>query len=94
MFSFLPESKKYNVNLNAFPNPAAGKVKVNYNLPPEVRQATLFLIDCNGKLVRQFLVDNHTDHLLLNTSAYPGGIYHYYLEYNNKRSVAEKLVIQ
>lgn len=94
VYSFLNESERYDEDLKAFPNPAVTTVKVAYDLPPEVREATFFLFDPNGKLVRQFLVDSHTDHLLLDVSAYPAGMYHYYLEYNNKRSKSEKLLMQ
>ncbi len=92
--SSLAEAEKYTAELKAFPNPSTGTVKVNYKLPPEIREATLVLFDNNGKLVRQFMVDNHTDYLLLDVSIYPGGIYHYYLEYNNTRSASEKLLIR
>ncbi len=94
VYSSLADAEKYDADLKAFPNPAQTTVKMVYNLPQEVREATLFLFDSNGKLVRQFLVDNHTDHLLLDVSAYPAGMYHYYLEYDNKRSKSGKLLMQ
>ncbi len=90
----VPPSEKYDVGLKAFPNPAERTVKVSYTLPPEIKEATLFLIDSYGKLLNQFTVDNHTDHLLLNVSAYPAGIYNYYLQYNNTRSGSAKLAIK
>jgi hypothetical protein len=91
--SFLPSSELNEADVKAFPNPAGTTVKVAYHLPTEVREATLFLVDNNGKMVRQFLVDNHTDHLLLDVSAYPAGMYYYYLEYGNKRSKSGKLLM-
>jgi hypothetical protein len=81
-------------NLKAFPNPTTGQVKVAYSLPTEIREGTLFLFDNNGRLVQQFTVDNHTDHLLLNVSDYRSGVYHYFVEYGNKRSPSQKLVVQ
>ncbi len=92
VYGFLSE-EKYGAGLKAFPNPAAEAVKVVYNLPPDVKEATLLLTDSNGKMVRQFLVDNHTNHLLLDVSAYPAGMYYYFLEFDNKRSSSYKLVI-
>jgi hypothetical protein len=93
-FSLLPESDKYDAELKAFPNPAAATVKFTYNLPPGVQEATLFLTDNNGKLLGQYMVDNHNGHLLLNVSSYPAGMYHYYLEYDNKKSKTGKLLKQ
>lgn len=81
-------------NLNAFPNPTTGQLKVAYNLPPETREGTLFLFDNSGRLVQQFTIDNHTDHLLLNVSEYKSGVYHYFVEYSNKRSPSQKLVVR
>lgn len=81
-------------NLKAFPNPTSGQLKVAYSLPPEVREGTLFLFDNSGRLIQKFIIDNHTDHLLLNVSDYKSGVYHYFVEYGNKRSASQKVVVR
>ena len=88
------ENETPDFNLKAFPNPASSQLKVAYNLPPEVREGKLSLFDNNGKLVQQFIIDNHTDHLLLNVSDYTSGVYHYFVEYGNKRSSSQKLMVR
>jgi len=88
------ENETPDFNLKAFPNPASSQLKVAYNLPPEVREGKLSLFDNNGKLVQQFIIDNHTDHLLLNVSDYTSGVYHYFVEYGNKRSPSQKLMVR
>ncbi len=80
--------------LNAFPNPASQSLKVAYILPENVNQATLHLIDNSGKQVEQFVVDNHTDHLMLDVSRYQSGVYHYFIEYRNSRTESKKLVVR
>lgn len=82
------------VFLNAFPNPATQSLKVAYSLPKNVNQATLHLIDNTGKQVEQFVVDNHTDHLIIDVSRYQSGTYHYYLDYQNTKTQAKKLVVR
>jgi len=51
-------------------------------------------VDSNGRLVRDFTVDEHTDHLELNISDFSPGVYYYNIEYNNFRSSSKKIVIQ
>jgi len=80
--------------LNAFPNPASQSLKVAYVLPENINQATLHLIDNSGKQVEQFMVDNHTDHLMLDVSRYQSGVYHYFIEYGNTKTPAKKLVVR
>jgi len=82
------------ITLNAFPNPATNSLKVAYLLPENVKQATLHLIDNSGKQVEQFVVDNHTDHLMLDVSRYQSGVYHYFIEYGNTKTPAKKLVVR
>lgn len=82
------------VLLNAFPNPANQALKVAYILPENVSQATLHLIDNSGKQVEQFMVDSHTDHLMLDVSRYQSGVYHYFIEYGNTRTESKKLVVR
>lgn len=88
------ENKNPGFNLKAFPNPTTGQLKVAYKLPQEIREGTLFLFDNNGKQVNRFVIDNHTDHLLLNVSEYKSGVYHYFVEYGNKKSPSQKLVVR
>ena len=80
--------------LNAFPNPASQSLKVAYILPENINQATLHLIDISGKQVEQFVVDSHTDHLMLDVSRYQTGVYHYFIEYGNTKTPAKKLVVR
>jgi hypothetical protein len=82
------------VLLNAFPNPATNSLKVAYSLPENVSQAKLHLIDNSGKHAGQFIVDNHTDHLMLNVDRFKTGIYFYFIEYGNTRTASKKLVIR
>jgi len=88
------ENENPEFNLKAFPNPATSQLKVAYNLPPEIREGKLSLFDNSGRLVQQFNIDNHTNHLLLNVSDYRSGVYHYFVEYSNKRSPSQKLVVR
>jgi hypothetical protein len=80
--------------LNAFPNPASQSLKVAYILPENISQATLPLIDNSGKQVEQFMVDSHTDHLMLDVSRYQSGVYHYFIEYGNTKTPAKKLLVR
>jgi hypothetical protein len=80
--------------LNAFPNPASQSLKVAYILPENISQATLPLIDNSGKQVEQFMVDSHTDHLMLDVSRYQSGVYHYFIEYGNTKTPAKKLMVR
>lgn len=90
----LLNEKSPDILLNAFPNPASKSIKVAYSLPENVNQATLHLIDNSGRQVEQFIVDKHTDHLLLDVSRFQSGVYVYFIEYGNKKSAARKLVVR
>ena len=86
--------KNPEILLNAYPNPASQSLKVAYILPENINQATLHLIDNSGKQVEQFVVDKHTDHLMLDVSRYQSGVYHYFIEYGNTKTPAKKLVVK
>ena len=79
---------------NAFPNPATQTVKVAFLLPENVNTGKLRLFDNNGKVVNQFIIDNHTNFLSLDVSQFSSGIYHYFIEYENTRTPSKKLVIR
>lgn len=86
--------KSPDILLNAFPNPATHTLKVAYSLPENVTQGTLHLVDNSGRQVKQFVVDHHTDFLMLDISKFQSGIYHYFIEYGNTKTPAKKLVVK
>lgn len=81
-------------NLKVYPNPATDVVIVEYLLPESVSTAKLQLLDSNGRTIKSFNVDGHSDHLSLNVNELVSGVYHYFIQYDNSRSVAKKLIVQ
>lgn len=81
-------------SMNVYPNPASNVVNLIYELPQNIKSADLYMIDSNGRIVKKFLVDGHTDHLALSIGELSAGVYHYYLEYNNKRTSSKKLLVK
>jgi hypothetical protein len=79
--------------LNAFPNPATQSLKVAYTLPENVTQGTLYIVDNTGRQVNQFIVDKHTDFLMLVVSRFQSGVYHYFIEYGNTKTPAKQLIV-
>lgn len=82
------------VFLNAYPNPASDVVKLSYELPVNVKSASLKLLDSNGKTIRNFRIDGHSDHIAMNISDLSTGVYHYFIEYDNLRTSSKKIIIQ
>lgn len=82
------------MNLNAYPNPASDVIRLEYRIPENTGTANLNLMDSTGRLIRNFKVDNHTDHLDLNVSDLTPGVYFYNIEYNNLRSPSKKIAIR
>jgi hypothetical protein len=80
--------------LKAYPNPATDIIRVEYVLPDDIKSARLNILDSNGKTVKNFLVDGHSDHLALNVNDLSSGIYLYYIEYDNFRTSSKKLIVQ
>jgi len=91
--SVLLNENKPEVWLNAFPNPATQSLKVAYSLPQSINQGTLHLVDNTGRFVDQFIVDKHSDFLMLDVSRFQSGTYHYFIEYGNTKTPAQQLVI-
>jgi hypothetical protein len=81
-------------DLNVFPNPASATINVAYHLPENIGSGTLNIVSTEGKLVKQFQVDRHTDHLSLDAGDFNSGVYHYFIEYGNTRTETKKLVVR
>lgn len=94
IMSAVSEEYKPEIEMSIFPNPASQTVNVSYNLPDNVSSGILHLLDNNGKSIQQFLIDDHTNHLELDVSNFSPGIYLYFIEYENTKTVSKKLVIK
>ncbi|MDP2336818.1 MAG: T9SS type A sorting domain-containing protein [Bacteroidota bacterium] len=80
--------------LNAYPNPATDLIRLEYQLPEKIKSASLFLADSNGRAVKSFQIDGHSDHLALNVNDLSTGVYLYYIEYGNSRTLSKKIIIK
>ena len=87
-------ANKSDVLLDAFPNPATDSIQLKYVLPENVKSARLNIIDLNGKAVKNYQIDGHTDYLSLQVNDLSSGVYLYFIEYDNLRSPSKKIVIQ
>ncbi len=94
VFSASIYDKQQDVLLNAYPNPATDVLRLEYELPANVKSARLNLLDSSGKPVKNFQIDGHSDHLALSVNDLSSGVYLYYIEYNNIRSASKRIVIQ
>jgi hypothetical protein len=61
----------------AYPNPARDNVTIPYRLPEGVETAQILLFNGSGQLARTFDVDRSFDHVMIQTSELPKGIYYY-----------------
>ncbi len=71
----LQEMVEYSTN--AFPNPAHNYTIIPYKLPESVNEGEIRLMDVKGILIRSYRVDKHFDHLRIDTSDLPAGVYVY-----------------
>lgn len=69
-------------------------VKMAYSLRENVNEGTLFIFDNNRWFVKRFVVDSHTDHLLLDVSKYQSGVYNFFMESDNSKCAPKKLIIR
>ncbi len=83
-----------NLFLNAWPNPATDIIRLEYELPANTRSARLNLADSNGRPVKNFRIDSHSDHVALDVNDLSSGVYFYFIEYDNLRSISKKIVVR
>lgn len=82
------------VFVNAYPNPASDVVKLSYELPVNVKSASLTVYDTSGRKVKNFAIDSHSDHIAMNVNDLAAGTYLYNIEYDNQRTIPKKIVVQ
>lgn len=78
----------------AFPNPARDYTIVPYELPDGIHSGEIILQDANGNVIENYQIDRQFNDLMINTTQLPRGVYFYYLQAENHRSEARKIVVQ
>lgn len=86
--------KQQDVLLNAWPNPATEVIRLEYELPANVKIASLNVYDASGRKVKNFAIDSHSDHIAMNVNDLAAGTYLYNIEYDNQRTISKKIVVQ
>lgn len=80
--------------VSAWPNPSADAVKMVFELPAFADRGNLILVDMQGKIIAQYMVDHHTNHVLIDVQKLSAGIYSYFIDYGSGRTASQKLSVQ
>jgi len=93
VFSASISDKQQDVLLKAWPNPASEVIRLEYELPADVKSASLIVYDSSGRKIKDFVIDSHSDHIALNVNDLTAGTYLYNIEYDNLRSQSKKIIV-
>ncbi len=86
--------KKGNYLDNSYPNPSNNYTIIPYQLPINEKNGTIRLFSSNGKHLKTYKINNHFDHLRIETSNLPKGIILYNLSTENGFSETKKLIVE
>lgn len=78
---------------NAFPNPTSDQINIPYTFPNNEKTGKVIIYDINGKMIKEFKVDNTFDNLILDTQEFSAGTYYYNLTTNSGVSNAKKIIV-
>ena len=90
-FSVIPNSQNA---LKSFPNPAKDTITLSYSLPDNTQDATLNIMNINGKIMKSFTIDNHFENLKVDVSNFNSGVYFYTIATGNKITASSKFIVQ
>ncbi len=78
----------------AYPNPAKDYTIIPYELPAGVAEGKIILSDIRGNTIKTYRVDQHFDHLRVETSGLPAGVYMYTLITGETAVGSRKVVVR
>ena len=82
------------IDITISPNPTSGMVQINYQLPNNIKEATLYFFNSNGQIVDTRVLLPFHNSLNLNFHKAPIGIYLWKLVVNGKKLKDGKLIIR
>ncbi len=87
-----PENTTNN-RLSAFPNPAADRLTLNYELPAGTTTATMFITDFQGRQIGNYPLNVNTNHFEISVGQLPKGVYLYSVQSGNYQSKIAKIIV-
>lgn len=76
-----------------YPNPSFYESCIKYSLPIDVENAKVLLFDVNGKLVKEYKVDNSFNSLFIDQREIPAGTYFYSIATSDKVLATKTAII-
>lgn len=98
-FDSSPEAIDENILKNIwiseiYPNPATNFVNIDYDLPKEVNQVSVRIVNLLGSVVKEQKIDSRIDNLKIDISDLNGGIYFYSLFVVGEIYSTKKLIVR
>ncbi|NQU34867.1 MAG: T9SS type A sorting domain-containing protein [Bacteroidetes bacterium] len=77
-----------------YPNPAENFINLDYELPNEVRQASIKIVNILGSIVKEQQIDTRSNTHRIDISDINGGIYFYSVLINGEALSTKKLIVR
>ena len=77
-----------------YPNPASNYVSIDYNMPSEVKEASVKIVNLLGSVVKEQKVDTRNGNMKIDIFDMKGGVYFYSLNIEGEIYSTKKLVIR
>jgi hypothetical protein len=80
--------------LESYPNPAGNYIKLAYTLPANIKEAKVSIYDIEGKMVKNYTIDNNYKELFIDINEFSNGAYLCQI-YSNEIKISDtKFVVQ
>ncbi|MDP3442169.1 MAG: T9SS type A sorting domain-containing protein, partial [Ignavibacteria bacterium] len=79
---------------NAYPNPANSKVSFDFDLPIDIKNASLKLYNLLGQPVAEQTINQTKGKIEMSVSDLNEGVYFYSLHINNETIITKKLIVR
>ena len=91
--SIVKNNTTTNTMPNAYPNPTSTQITIPYTLTNNDTKGKINIYDINGKIVKEYNVDNTFDNFILDTQEFSAGTYYYNLTTSSGVSDAKKIIV-
>ena len=91
--SIVKNNSTTNTMPNAYPNPTSTQITIPYTLSSSDTKGKINIYDINGKIVKEYNVDNTFDNFILDTQEFSAGTYYYNLTTSSGVSDSKKIIV-